>query len=185
MKSKLMMGVAALAFVAAATAAKADVSFNFTFTGPSLGSTITGSATGVATGANAPYLITSVTGTISNPNFGSRTITGVSTYLNADNQFVSLDQPFISNLGISFLTTGVNGSGSINVRFINNEYAIFSSEQQAITGDGRVGTATMGSVTFAPIGAAVPGPLAGAGLIPLLGFAGAWFARRRNQKLAA
>ena len=33
--------------------------------------------------------------------------------------------------------------------------------------------------------AAVPGPLAGAGLIPLLGLAGAMVARRRREKLAA
>ena len=34
-------------------------------------------------------------------------------------------------------------------------------------------------------GSAVPGPLAGAGLVPLLGLAGAWFARRRHRTLAA
>jgi len=32
---------------------------------------------------------------------------------------------------------------------------------------------------------AVPGPIAGAGLPALLGLAGAWFVRRRKQKLAA
>jgi MYXO-CTERM domain-containing protein len=32
--------------------------------------------------------------------------------------------------------------------------------------------------------AAVPGPVAGAGLIPLLGLAGAWYARRRKQLAA-
>jgi LPXTG-motif cell wall-anchored protein len=32
---------------------------------------------------------------------------------------------------------------------------------------------------------AVPGPIAGAGLPAVLGLAGAWFVRRRKQKLAA
>ena len=179
MKTKLMMGVAALAFVAAVSAAKADVSYNFTFSGPSTFSsaiTVSGQGTGTATGSADPYLITSASGFITGGGFTSF-FTAPSNYLGANNQLYFNTSPFIVGNGLSFATA----EGGINIRFANGAYEIRSEQQ----GGALVATATSGTLTSSPLATAVPGPLAGAGLVPLLGLAGAWFARRRHQKFAA
>lgn len=64
----------------------------------------------------------------------------------------------------------INSLTSTSVTFSYDDVAI----PQGVFFQGRFGVAAT----------AVPGPLAGAGLVPLLGFAGAWLARRRNQKTA-
>jgi hypothetical protein len=52
----------------------------------------------------------------------------------------------------------------------------------SVAGGATYGPDRLGAVTLSAT--AVPGPVAGAGLIPLIGLAGAWYARRRKQLAA-
>lgn len=88
--------------------------------------------------------------------------------------------------------TNSDGSGtraaSISYQLYSLTFtAVGSTTQIAFRDDQPLGqaVAALDDVTIAPFVAAVPGPLAGAGLVPLLGLAGAWFARRRHCTLAA
>ena len=181
MKSKLMMGVAALAFVAAANVAHADT-FSFMFQGdsnpaiPFPTTTFVGTGTGTFTGNSDPFTVTSISGTLTS-SYGTANITGISTFNGADNKISFLSPQVVSMSGLSFTTDG--GFGQVNIRFNGTSVDLYA---QSIGTNTPAAFVTSGTVTR---GAAVPGPLAGAGLIPLLGFAGAWFARRRHQKLAA
>lgn len=108
---------------------------------------------------------------------GAPTIIGVSTTgaMGAYTDFTNSDRSGTSAASISyrlFSLTFVAAGSTTQIAFRDNQPL-----GQAV--------AALDDVTIAPFVAAVPGPLAGAGLIPLLGFAGAWFARRCRERLAA
>lgn len=148
--------------------------FTFSFEGssfPQFGSlAFNGSGTG--SGAGSPFVVSTLTGVLNAPGFGGSTnILGVTNFNGADN-VISFNTPqIVSSAGLSFLTADF---GELNFRFTGSSVEVFSSLQAGVA----VGTITSGTVSQI---AAVPGPVAGAGLIPLLGLAGAWYARRRKQ----
>ena len=77
--------------------------------------------------------------------------------------------------------------GYIPLKFAPGDVAVLRLSQTfgySVAGGDTYGPNRLGAVQLSQA-AAVPGPLAGAGLMPLLGLAGAMFARRRREKLAA
>lgn len=87
------------------------------------------------------------------------------------------------------IMTGTPGVGSIAYQMFSlNFVATGTSTEFAFRNDGLVGgslrSVALDDISIAPAVAAVPGPVAGAGLIPLFGLAGAWYARRRKQRAA-
>lgn len=125
-----------------------------------------------------PYLIMGATGTI-NAFGGQANITGVGSFIAASNNLhYPLTGPtdrYVDPLpsGLSFLTDTAG------------QFLIYASDS-SVSGyrfrtslDDRIAQTVVFTV------AAVPGPVAGAGLIPLFGLAGAWYARRRKRFAAA
>jgi hypothetical protein len=176
---KKLLAVAVFAIMVVPGVASAQ-SFTFTLNGssyPQFGS-ISFSGFGNGVGGGSPFVVTDLNGTLNSPGFGAGTtaIIGVTNFNGADN-VISFNTPqIVSTAGLSFLTVG---AGELNLRFnsLNSTVELFSSLQAG----GPVGTITSGTVAQI---AAVPGPVAGAGLVPLLGFAGVWFARRRKRVAA-
>ena len=108
---------------------------------------------------------------------GAPTIIGVSTTgaMGSYTNFTNADRSGTSAASISYQL--------YSLTFV----AVGSSTQIAFRDNQPLGqaVAALDDVTLAPFVAAVPGPLAGAGLIPLFGFAGAWLVRRRRGVFSA
>lgn len=92
----------------------------------------------------------------------------------------------------TYFTGALAGLGPTGVAAGGQLYLFLSqSFGNSVAGGANYGSERLGTVTLAgatsrnrmavPSSVAVPGPIAGAGLIPLTGLGVAWFARRRKQ----
>ena len=178
-RSLLAMGAFALSLITANAASAAPFTYTFSGTSDAFGTfTFSGFGDGTFTGTSDPFTVDSLTGSLTN-SFGTTDITGLSSFSNpfgsVPDQTISFSQPqVVSAAGLSFSTVNF---GDFNFRFSGSSVDVYASLQSGI-----VGTVTAGSVVQSPV-TAVPGPLAGAGIVPLLGFG--VMAMRRRKKLAA
>lgn len=85
----------------------------------------------------------------------------------------------------AYFTGGLDGLGATGLSAGSQVYLRLSQAfgYSVAGGAATYGSERLGSVTLSAT--AVPGPIAGAGLIPLAGLGAAWFARRRKQRAAA
>jgi hypothetical protein len=132
-------------------------------------------ATSLSPGVPNGFAITGINGTVTDPLILSeptRPIIGGSGSFTFDGPETAGTISFAAGSGPTFTTYDVVFNFGPNPGFSNATLAASS---------GSFGFATL---TLTPQVAAVPGPVTGAGLIPLLGLAGTWYARRRKQLAA-
>jgi MYXO-CTERM domain-containing protein len=160
-------------------AAASAQTFSFNFFSPSVGGiAVTGTGfAGSSTGSD-PFLLNSISGTLLAPGYGdgSFDITGLVAPGGAggNDNLLSLSNPsFVTGGGVGFTLS--DGAGRVNISFNGTNYVLTALDV------GASGVIVAGMVTQI---AAVPGPVAGAGLIPLLGLGAAWLVRRRKQLAA-
>jgi hypothetical protein len=162
--------------------------FDFSFTANN--GRVSGLGTFTTSDSNSPYLITGATGTITDGQniasiFTTYTITGVG------NSSGSFFLGVTDNLLYLPATMSVNGPtffdrNGIGITTSGPGYKIYNTGlggSDIATSAAAVGASL--SLTITPEVVAAPGPVAGAGLIPLLGFAAASFARGRERNLTA
>jgi hypothetical protein len=163
-----LLGVLFFAATLLPTVASAQV-FSFAFQG-----TFSPDFSGSGTFTSAAGVITSATGTVSTgpaANFSSAPISFLSGSYNPGTQ---------AAFSLSFAASQGNNVGNF---FLISNFGEPNSPFGGSLGFDLVPDGPSGStgvrITISQV--AVPGPVAGAGLIPLLGLAGAWYSRRRKQ----
>jgi hypothetical protein len=171
----LVLGYALVLLPTAASAQNFSFGF-FALNGPSV--SLIGSGSADPSGVSSPFLLTTARGLMTRSGTGVFHIVGLvepGEPGGGDNLVYTSGPSFVSGLGITFSLD--NGGGRVNVSFQNGSHIV--THLDALNSQP---TMVKGRVTQA---AAVPSPLAGAGLIPILGLAGAWFLRRRNRDAPA
>lgn len=164
--------------VASCGAAFADTTFAFsntTFTTTIGGSQVAGSLTGTFTTNDALSAVLSYDITASPVGsflgFHYQTTNSSVTASTLPSQYFRIDSTGSANELQIYFTKALTMTGSTGIS------ATFSYEHEP-SGGNRYPSGTVSAV-------AAPGPVAGADLIPLLGLAGGWLARRRRKALAA
>lgn len=101
------------------------------------------------------------------------------------------DSPFTTTVnlfnGATLANTSTQSGNVLNGPLTFAATGLFTSASISTLANSPFGyTQNLGSITYTSRAAtAVPGPIAGAGLIPLAGLGAVWFARRRRERVAA
>lgn len=112
------------------------------------------------------------------PSTGASASVPINYVATADTIEFALPESYFTSPPAGLSPTGLNPGSTLFLR-ISQSFG-YSAAGGTDYGPNRLGTVQLSG---GPV--AAPGPIAGAGIIPLLGLAGGWLARRRRKTLAA
>ena len=180
MTRKVGLGLAALLLTSLLTVAPPVSAAVFDFSYMAIDGTFSGHGEFTTASLGSPYMVSDVTGIANVGDIGS-SITGISSYANADNLLyfptsTSSTLSFVSGRGISFTTAS---DGDFNLYFNDLEFTGYGRISSSLDSSGNgPGTQVQFSVSATPLPAALPLFATGLGVTALLA---AWRRKRKND----